>query len=100
MAFAPMFLNACGGSLVAVLWVKLMLDAACMAANIFEVWQSGMRESWTRPYRFRGAHSARQYHDRGRLGTRFFRSGWSRGREGDVQSIGSAQGGTDLACNR
>jgi hypothetical protein len=60
MAVATLLLIACIGFLLAALWMDLMFDPPCMAAGIFEVWQSGVRESWTRPYRFRGAHSSRQ----------------------------------------
>ena len=45
MAVATLLLIACSGFLLAALWMDLMLDAPCMAADISEVWQSGVRES-------------------------------------------------------
>jgi hypothetical protein len=45
MAVATLLLIACSGVLLAALWMDLMFTASCVAADIFEVWQSGVRES-------------------------------------------------------
>jgi hypothetical protein len=45
IAVATLLLIACSGFFIAALWMDLMFDASCMAADIFEVWQSGVRES-------------------------------------------------------